>query len=144
MRALVRAIAALWATVPSAGAQSACRLPDYIGNLAEQRIAQIVSNSRFDGPAYRDSLRLPASPASAVVRVTEEQLCIRGQAAYAAYWSGQGGTTVSQAVYVWRVGDRYVIYDPDYRYRPRGGTYALVVDLDFRPLSIFGDVQFVQ
>jgi hypothetical protein len=132
------------AVAGSVSAQSVCRPADYVGNLAEQHLARIVADSLYPGSVYRDSLHLPALSPAAVVRVTDERICARGRAAYAAYWVGRGETAVSQTVYVWQVGDRYVIYDPEYRYRLRDGTYALVVDADFRPLSIFGEVQFVR
>lgn len=120
-----------------AGAQgSHCRAADDDSQTLIQEVRDYATARTGPYQVTRDSLRLVLVTASQVMLVTDDSTCRRANDAYKlAVPSSPSG--FSNSVYVVAAGSRYVVLDPQYRYKGPGTGVAVVFDSKWRKLSVF-------
>jgi hypothetical protein len=121
-----------------AAAQAACRGPSTTSALLVHEVKRYVFATRGDDALVRDSLGLRPNPPTLQV-VQDEAVC---QAASLAYRRGldRNLDTVSGRVIVLQAADRYIVWDPAYRYDlslPYAPRFVVIMDTAFRRLSLF-------
>ncbi|HEU4564705.1 MAG TPA: hypothetical protein VFS05_08660 [Gemmatimonadaceae bacterium] len=100
-------------TGPRRAGAGACARDTAEARVLARQMRITATGSSFPHPTLRDSLRIPAVPASEVFVVEDSLTCARAAAAYDSVLVAHGGPSVSgREVVVVRVGDRHVVQDP--------------------------------
>ena len=140
MRLMITAVlvTAAIASRPLKG-QTVCRPADSTSAILVAHLANYAAASSGGENTVRDSLHLPLTQASQVKLVTQEAVCKKARATFAADRAGKGIGGSSGRVYVVAIGNTgYAIVDPAYHYgRPNDWT-ILIVDKNFLRLGLLG------
>jgi hypothetical protein len=125
-------------TPATAIGQTVCRPADSLATEFRTEISRYSAASYPGDAVVRDSLRLPAVPASQVVLIGQEATCKKARDAYQQELVGSGGGAFSGRVYVLKVGTAYAVLDPVFKYDPNSSNWVIVImDSRFKKLSLF-------
>jgi hypothetical protein len=137
-RLIAVSVPALLLFLVSVPAHAQCRTNADTAAYVRDKVGSYALATDSVGKAVRDSLRIdPASSASAIVLITKSATCSSANTAYKAALAGGLTQTFSNAVYVVQSGKSYIVWDPSFKWAPRGGSSYVVFDSRWAVKSVF-------